>query len=187
MLVSFWGVHIFIFLCTWIVGFFFFWYSPCGLSYNLSAVKGAFLMVRSIQNLCKFKVSFSISFCGARSREQQSSDAKASPGFSIRTSDKVNEKGRNWVISWENSFHNRKCLVMNCLGCHVVFVETRRFYCEWRFYCRLSVILQVLYQNAELPFLRHSTLVLTSFILFFSLSFYDFNRTWILKTPCKIT
>lgn len=116
MLVSFWGVHIFIFLCTWIVGFFFFWYSPCGLSYNLSAVKGAFLMVRRIQDLCKFKVSFSISFCGARSREQQSSDAKASPGFSIRTSDRVNEKGRNWVISWENCFHNRKCLVMNCLG-----------------------------------------------------------------------
>lgn len=31
---------------------------------------------------------------------------------------------RKWVFKSENHvFHNRKCLTMNCYGCHIVFVE----------------------------------------------------------------
>lgn len=72
---------------------------------------------------------------------------------------------------------------MKCFGCHTVFVETHEDVTVNDTFIVDSLSFYRLCNNAELPFLRHSTLVLTCFIhfffpiLLFFLFFFNFNRT----------
>lgn len=75
----------------------------------------------------------------------------------------VGKDEKKWVNP--NHVFFRKCLTMKCKGCHIVTVND---IFSVVFHSRFD---SFLFLNAELPFLRHSILVLTCFILspFFSI------------------
>lgn len=77
-------------------------------------------------------------------------------------------KKKSWYSNQKIMFlDNRKCLTMKCLGCHTVFVETHQDVTVNDIFIVDSPSFYRLCNDAELPFFRHSTLVLTCFIHFF--------------------
>lgn len=98
------------------------WYSPRDLSYHLSAVDGAFPKVQAIHWTYANPQFVFIGFCGERSRNSSPLMQKLPRLLApARLTERVNKRKNLGVITF---LHNRKCLVMKCLGCHIVFVET---------------------------------------------------------------
>lgn len=132
MLVFHRKVYIFLFFCVLLEKCFF--GTACvQTAYQLSAVKGAFPKVQKWRGDTGLMQTERVK-CVLKSREQPPSDSDVIL-FKCLWFKHQRKKKKRWVSNQKIMFlHYRKCLTMKCFGCHIVFVETWRCYCEWPFF-----------------------------------------------------